>query len=96
MSVWNYTPVGFDLLLADAGLALVELRPGIDGLALISQRLVDRAPWAQRRWGRWWGDRSPLNRALDGHGRLAGLDARAVNANKLLFCGQFAFVARRH
>ena len=96
MSVWNYTPVGFAMLLADAGLELIEVRPGIDGIALISQRLVGRSPRIQRRWDRWWGDRSPLNRALDLYGRVRGLDPGTLNANKLLFCGQFAFVARRH
>jgi SAM-dependent methyltransferase len=95
LSMWNYTPVGFGALLEEAGLQLVELRPGIDGLTLIGRRLAGRGPRRDRAWGRWWGDRSPLNRALDGYGRLRRLDPRALNATKLLFCGQFAFLARR-
>jgi SAM-dependent methyltransferase len=95
LSMWNYTPVGFCALLADAGLTVVELRPGIDALTLISRRLVGSGRAFDRWWARWWGGRSPLNRIIDGYGRARGLDARALNATKLLFCGQFAFLARR-
>lgn len=95
MSMWNYTPVGFASLLEEAGLELVELRPGIDGLALIARRLVGRGPRRDRRWGAWWGGQSPLNRVIDAYGLARGLETRAVNATKLLFCGQFAFLARR-
>jgi SAM-dependent methyltransferase len=94
-STFGYTPFGFASVLADAGLALLEIRPGIDSAALIARRAVGNGPFVQRTWGRWWGSRSPLNRAIDGYGRLTGMDAQAVNANKLLFCGQFAFVAAR-
>jgi SAM-dependent methyltransferase len=93
-STFGYTPLGFSWLLADAGLSLTEIRPGIDSLALIGRRLTGGRVMA-RRWGRWWGDRSPLNRAIDVYGRLSRMDVRTVNANKLLFCGQFAFVAQR-
>jgi SAM-dependent methyltransferase len=95
LSVWNYTPVGLSGLLDEAGLTVVELRPGIDGLTLIARRLVGSGHWCDRRWARWWGGTSPLNRVIDTYGRLRGLDARAVNATKLLFCGQFTFLARR-
>ncbi len=91
LSMWNFTPVGFERLLRDAGLTATELRPGIDGPTLIARRLV-----GDRRWfADWWGNRSPLNRAIDGYGALRRLDPRWLNATKLLFCGQFAFLARR-
>jgi SAM-dependent methyltransferase len=95
LSMWNYTPLGFCELLAEAGLTVVELRPGIDGLTLIARRLVGSGRPFDRWWARWWGGRSPLNRIIDGYGRAGGLDVRTVNANKLLFCGQFAFLAER-
>ena len=95
MSTFNYTPYGFATLLQRAGLALVEIRPGIDGPTLLAHRLLASGRLLRSRWPRWWGDRSPLNRAIDWYGALGRMDARAVNANKLLFCGQFAFVARR-
>jgi SAM-dependent methyltransferase len=91
MSMWNYTPVGFAALLEEAGLRPIELRPGIDGPTLIARRLVG----PRRRFERWWGDRSPLNRAIDAYARVHGMSPRAVNATKLLFCGQFAFLAQR-
>ncbi len=94
-SMWNYTPVGFAALIDEAGLRLVEVRPGIDALALITRRLVPRGTWTERVWGRWWAGQSPLNRLIDLHGRTRGLDEATVNANKLLFSGQFTFLAQR-
>lgn len=47
-----------------------------------------------RVWGRWWGRQSPLNRVIDLYGRALRLDTQAINATKLLFCGQFAFLAQ--
>lgn len=94
-STLNYTPYGFRELLREAGMELCELRPGIDGATLIAHRLCGSGRYLRSRWGRWWRGPSPLHRVIDAHGRLRGLDPRAVNANKLLFCGQFAFVARR-
>ncbi len=95
LSMWNYTPVGLCALLAEAGLTVVELRPGIDALTLIARRLVGSGRCFDAWWARWWGRRSPLNRVVDTYGRARGLDARALNATKLLFCGQFAFLAQR-
>jgi SAM-dependent methyltransferase len=91
MSMWNYTPVGFASLLAEAGMRVIELRPGIDGLTLIARRLVG----PRRTFDRWWGGQSPLNRAIAAYGRARKLDVRMINATKLLFCGQFAFLAER-
>ncbi|MFZ0088332.1 MAG: class I SAM-dependent methyltransferase [Solirubrobacteraceae bacterium] len=94
-SMWNYTPVGFCELLRENGLRLIEVRPGIDGVTLIARRLVGSGRLSRRLWGRWWGGESPLHRAIDGYGRLLRLDAGTVNATKLLFSGQFAFLAQR-
>ena len=91
LSTANPTPYGLRLLLEDAGLELLELRAGIDGLALIVNRGVGMRRFTQR----WWGVESPLNRAIELFGRARGLDGRQVNAIKLLFCGQFTFLARR-
>ncbi len=91
LSLWNYTPVGFLALLERVNLRPVELRPGIDGLTLIAWRLAG----FHRCFHRWWGHESPLNRALDVCGRVAHADVRSLNAAKLLFCGQFAFLAQR-
>jgi SAM-dependent methyltransferase len=87
-SLWNYTPLGFRALVEEAGLTLIELRPGIDGPALIAMRLTGPRGFQRR----WW-TRSPLNAALDRYGALNRFDAQTLNATKLLFCGQFTFVA---
>lgn len=95
LSMCNYTPVGFSEMVHEAGLTLVEVRPGIDGLTLIARRLVGRGRRIDRLWGRWWGGQSPLNRVIDGYGHGAGLNVRSVNATKLLFSGQFTFLTQR-
>jgi SAM-dependent methyltransferase len=92
LSVWNYTPIGLVALMEQADLRTVELRPGIDGLTLIAWRLAG----GSRCFHRWWLRESPLNRLLTVCARVLGTDSRALNATKLLFCGQFAFLARRN
>src|SRR5580704_14776201 len=90
-SLWNYTPAGMAALLEQAGLRAVEFRPGIDGFTLIGWRVAG----GHRYFHRWWGRESPFNQVLNGCGRIARADIRALNAAKLLFCGQFAFLAQR-
>jgi SAM-dependent methyltransferase len=91
LSLWNYTPLGMIALLEPAGMRLVELRPGIDALTMLAWRLAG----GHRCFHRWWGRESPLNRFLDMCARLLRADVRTLNATKLLFCGQFAFLAQR-
>jgi SAM-dependent methyltransferase len=90
-STFGYTAYGFALLVADAGLELREVRPGIDGPTLIARAAARRAGV----FGRWFARDSPFNRAIDAAGRVAGASPAEVNAAKLKFCGQFAFLARR-
>lgn len=90
-STFGYTPYGLALAFERAGLQTLELRPGIDALTLI----VRRGLGGPRLFDRWWARESPLNRAIGLFARVARLDPAAVNAVKLLFCGQFAFLARR-
>lgn len=90
-STFGYTAYGLALLLREAGFALEEIRPGIDGLTLITRSLARGAGV----FGRWFGRDSPLNRGLELAGRAAGASPADVNAAKLKFCGQIAFLARR-
>jgi SAM-dependent methyltransferase len=90
LSVGNITPYGLDRLLAAAGLALTELRPGIDGLTLTLHRALGMPALTRRYWAR----ESPPNRLVGLAVRARRLDTRQANAIKLLLCGQFAFVAR--
>lgn len=94
-SMWNYTPLGFLRLLEEAGLSPIELRPGIDGLVLVIRRLLPRGAPFDRWYARWWAGQSPLNQVIDAYGRARRLDTSAINATKLLFSGQFAFLAQR-
>jgi SAM-dependent methyltransferase len=89
-STWNYTPYGLSLLLRDAGLPVVEMRAGIDSLALIVNRGLGMRAWTRR----WWSVESPLNRVASAYGRARRLSPQQVNAIKLLLCGQFTFLAR--
>jgi SAM-dependent methyltransferase len=90
-SVWNYTPYGLMLLLEEAGLELVEVRPVIDAFTLVAWRALG----TPRFFYRWWAHESPPFRAISLLARLAHWDHRTVNTAKLVLSGQFAFLARR-
>ena len=87
-STWNYTPYGFSLLVEEMGLQLVEIRPSIDSLTLIVRRGLGRPKFFMR----WWQHESPLNAAIGLLGKAVGKEPAWINAMKLLFCGQFAFL----
>jgi SAM-dependent methyltransferase len=97
LSVWNFTPAGLCILMRAAGLEPVELRPGIDGLALISMRLFGSSPPrpVQHLFDSWWARRSPLNALIDGYARVSSMDSRQATATKLVLSGTFTFTARR-
>lgn len=89
LSVRNYTPYGFRLLLEEAGLHLEEIRPGIDSLTLIVRLGLGRPKF----FARWWRKESPLNKLISLFGKLSGKSPAEINVLKLIFCGQFAFIA---
>jgi SAM-dependent methyltransferase len=91
LSLWNPTPYGFCMMAEEAGLEVVELRPGIDGMTLVAWRAFGMP----RFFARWWARESPGNRVIELAGRAARLDPRTRNQVKLTLCGQFAFLARR-
>jgi SAM-dependent methyltransferase len=90
-SVGGFTPYGWRLALERVGLHLIEIRPGVDLGTLLLRRVVRRS----RRFDRYWVQESPGNRLLDLVGRAKKLDPAERNALKLMFAGQFAFVAQR-
>ena len=90
-SVWNYTPYGLMLLLEEAGLELVEVRPVIDAFTLVAWRALG----TPRFFYRWWARESPPYRAISLAARMARWDHRTVNTAKLTLSGQFAFLAHR-
>ena len=90
-SLWNYTPFGFAELATEAGLELLELRPGLDGLTLTLRSYLDRPPG----FGGWWQEESPLNVQIDEWARDGGRSPAQANVRKLQYAGQFSFHARR-
>ena len=77
-SYWNYTPFGFSVLVRDAGLRLLEIRPSIDAFSMLVTHVLG-----------WF----PVNLAISALGRLMKARPQSINAVKLLFCGQFCFWA---
>jgi SAM-dependent methyltransferase len=90
-SIFNWTPYGFTVAAEDAGLEVVELRPVIDGLTLVTWRALGLPDFFHR----WWARESPGYRVIELGARIARLDARTRNQIKLVLAGQFAFLARR-
>jgi SAM-dependent methyltransferase len=93
-SYWNFTPFGFCVLLKGAGFDEITLKPGIDGLTLISRRVFSYVKLS-RLFEVFFRVESPLNAAIEFLGRCGRLDAKARNALKLVFAGQFVFLARK-
>lgn len=90
-SLWNFTLYGFRTLVEDAGLVLEELRPSIDGPALIRRSYRGRPPEENR----YFNEESPLNLEIQEWGRESGRRPALVNNRMLAYCGQFAFRVRR-
>ncbi|NUN65847.1 class I SAM-dependent methyltransferase [Pseudanabaena biceps] len=91
-SFWNYTPYGFMILLNNAQLRLEEIRPSIDSLALITASMFGIPKFTER----WWSHDSPLNKIIEVFGTIKKLDKRKINSIKLMFCGQFCFLAKKN
>lgn len=90
-SYWNFTPFGFKRLAEEAGLRLVEIRPGIDGITLIRRAYLGNDPAMNK----WFSEESPLNAEIDVQAARDELDVRRVAFRKLSFCGQFSFWVRK-
>ncbi|MGW1544872.1 class I SAM-dependent methyltransferase [Streptomyces sp. NPDC002309] len=87
-SLWNYTPYGFRVLVEEAGLALREIRPSLDGVTLIMRSY---GGGRKQEYGRYWSEESPLNVEIDSWAEQTGRRTALVNLRKLTFCGQFVF-----
>jgi SAM-dependent methyltransferase len=93
-SLWNYTAYGFVELLRAAGFRGIEVQPGIDGLTLTGRRVFSFVKLG-RPFDFFFERESPLNLAIELVARMVGLDPSARNVLKLVFAGQFVFVARK-
>lgn len=93
-STFNYTPYGLLELLRAAGFDRIELRPGIDGLTLTMRRVLMFLK-LESLFGIFFDRESPLNLAIEIAGRLTGLRPQTRALVKLVFAGQFVFLARK-
>lgn len=89
-SIFNFTPFGLMTCCQDAGLEIVEMRPGVDGLTLMVRQMLNRPNFF-----RHFMKRSPANLMIGGLGRLLGLNHQHINFVKLQLTGHICFFARR-
>lgn len=89
-SVFNFTPYGLSRVVADAGLELCELRPGIDAYSLITRQLFG----GSKALGFLF-KRSPMNLMIGLVGTVAMLPSPMIGFLKLQYAGQFCFLATR-
>lgn len=86
-SYWNFTPFGFKRLVNAAGMRPTEIRPGVDGIALITRAYRINDP----EMNRWFVEDPPLNQEIDKAVAEQALTIQQANFRKLSFCGQFSF-----
>ena len=86
-SLWNFKPLGFKLIVEDAGLTLTQIRPGIDGPTLIARAFLGKP----KSMSRYFSSESPLNSFIDSQAVKENLSARKAAMQKIRYCGQFSF-----
>jgi SAM-dependent methyltransferase len=93
-SYWNYTPYGFCVLLREAGFHAIMVRPGIDCLTLIARRYLSYLKLSNI-FEPFFTIESPMNLLVELGLRVSAQSVKRRNAFKLLFAGQFCFVAQK-
>jgi hypothetical protein len=96
-STFMYTPAVFAQMLDEHGLVPRVVSAGIDGLTLLTRRMVRQFGGADeaQAFGRFFAADSPLSRVIDACGAAQGVDRVRVNSLKLELCGQFHFLAEK-
>ncbi len=84
---WNFTPYGFSLIVNDAGLKMVEMRPSIDGLSLLLRTSLNKP----KSFASLWETETPVNKAINLFGKLTFQKRYMINFLKLVICGHFCF-----
>jgi hypothetical protein len=96
LSVCNFTPYGFGLMLSGTKLNLIEIRPGIDVLTVLMHRLTGKLRMINRMISPFFTRKeSPINSFVGLLGIAFGRSHQDINLLKLLFSGQFRFLARK-
>jgi SAM-dependent methyltransferase len=89
-SIFNFTPYGIMRVFEEAGLDLLELRPGVDGPSLILRQM-----FMGSRLLEFCFRYSPLNLTIGLLGRMLALRHKHINFLKLQFAGHVGFSAQR-
>ena len=88
-SYWNfYRFSALKKICEEAGLNLIEVRPGIDGMTLIERSFLGRP----KSYSKWFSEESPLNVKIGRKAKFSGKSIQVANFRKLMYCGQFSFV----
>lgn len=96
LSVCNFTPYGFTLLLSETNLNFIEIRPGIDVLTVLMHRLTGKLRIINKMIAPFFTHKeSPVNFLIGLIGRISGRSHQEINLIKLLFSGQFRFIAKK-
>jgi ubiquinone/menaquinone biosynthesis C-methylase UbiE len=90
-SLRNFTPYGLKVIIENAAMKVVEIKPGVDAFTLIIRRFLGSPKY----FDRYWEKESPLNRLISIIGFILKLKHDEINAVKLLFCGQFVFITQK-
>jgi SAM-dependent methyltransferase len=89
-STCNWTAWGLKTAFEKAGLTLLEVRPGIDGMTLVAWYVL-----RQHLLRRFFTSESPLNVLIQWICRAKGRTPAQINAAKLYFSGHICFAAVR-
>jgi SAM-dependent methyltransferase len=96
LSVCNFTPYGFSLLLRDTDLKLLELRPGVDVVTVLLHRLTGAIPVVDRYLvSPFFEKESIFNYFIGLLAKIIGKSHQDINLIKLLFCGQYRFLVKK-
>jgi len=95
LSICNFTPYGFSLLIKGSSLKIIEIRPGIDVFTLISARIFKRTPLLSQLMSGYFERESPFNFMITVFGKITGKPDQDINLVKLLFCGHFRFLIQK-
>jgi SAM-dependent methyltransferase len=95
-SYWNYTPLGFQTILKEAKIDLIEIRPGIDVFTMMSLHALNGL-WSgfDRFFHSSWGKDTKINKLIELIGKTKKKTPVEINAMKIKFCAQFSFLAKK-
>lgn len=94
-STINFTPYGFSVLFRNTSLKYIELRPGIDLFTLLFFRFFKNVPILSWYLVRSFVKQSFFNSLISFIGKILRKSNQDINLIKLLFCGQFNFIAQK-